>query len=179
MDQRANSIADMAAVLWGRIGSRHGSTGRGVRGQKKSELVPKFTDPPPAPKEVEEVEVAEVDPEVAVLETDIDAGQDGKVVIQWANILDAEFAESWPETVVHDGLRWDAKTSKRYVAPKPRGPPPVLVVEQVEEGAEGEEGVVAEGTIGESPVDKVIVDKGTIAEKSSVGVGKGERKVEL
>jgi hypothetical protein len=36
------------------------------------------------------------------------------VEIKWSNILDAEYAESWPKTVVHDGM-----PISRHTAPPP------------------------------------------------------------
>jgi hypothetical protein len=61
-DQKANSVADVAAVL---------------------------------------EEVGELAAEKGVL------GQEQPIEVRWANLLDAEFAESWSSLVVHDTLTWD------------------------------------------------------------------------
>ena len=39
------------------------------------------------------------------------------VRVRWANLLDAEFAETWPAAVLHDTLR-----KSRYTAAFPPGP---------------------------------------------------------
>lgn len=61
-DQKANSVADMAAVL---------------------------------------EEVGELAVEKGAL------SQDQTIEVRWANLLDAEFAESWSSSVVHDTLSWE------------------------------------------------------------------------
>jgi hypothetical protein len=91
-DQKANSVADMAAAL-------KNVTARGVvKGEEKIMVEPVVT-----------------------------------AKISWADILDAEFAESWPETVVHD--KWEPTRNNRKQRIK-------VVLEQVEETGVKEDGGV-------------------------------------
>ena len=52
------------------------------------------------------------------------------VMVRWADLRDAEFAEKWPKAVVHDGLE-----KSRYTAAFPL-PLPVEEAEPVEEPKE-------------------------------------------
>jgi hypothetical protein len=90
-DQKANSVADMAAAL----------------------------------KNVTMREVAEKSKGDGVVEKVLEPVVTAK--ISWMDILDAEYAESWPETVVHD--KWETMRNNR--APKVKKeiearPPPEL-----------------------------------------------------
>jgi hypothetical protein len=38
-------------------------------------------------------------------------GEEVKATVRWTDIFDAEFAESWPETVVHD--KWATTRNQR------------------------------------------------------------------
>src|SRR4051794_6165452 len=68
-DQKANSVADIAAVL-GKIGTPEGDE-IGLKGA-------------------------------------MEKGKDlTKVEVKWINLLDAQFAETWSENVVHDKLDWE------------------------------------------------------------------------
>ncbi|MCJ1437900.1 hypothetical protein MMC27_007287 [Xylographa pallens] len=55
------------------------------------------------------------------------------VRIRWADILDAEYAETWPAEVVHDGLE-----KHRYTAAWPEAPPLVPAEEMLAEEVMGE-----------------------------------------
>lgn len=82
MDQKANSVADMAAALtkvFGEGVTPGKSASKGEQEENKSVAVA-------APEEVQ-------------------------ATIRWTDILDAEFAESWPKAVVHD--LWEAGRNNR------------------------------------------------------------------
>lgn len=81
-DQRANSIADMAATLTKLSTVRRQAGPAGKRGQKG---------------------VAPVFEEHTV-----------RATVRWANLHDAEYAEMWPETVVHDTLE-STKNNRRVI----------------------------------------------------------------
>lgn len=81
-NQRANSVADIAAALQLVVG--------GVPVVGKSE-----EDGKVAEKKAKQLEgQAAIEPHTG----------EPKVVVKWTDILDAEFAASWPDTVVHDEL---------------------------------------------------------------------------
>lgn len=95
MDQKANSVADMAAVLLGqqKEGERlqeEGEGGKGKGARRKGEVVKKGDE----------------------------EGREGRGVqgvrIAWSNVLDAQFAQTWPASVVHGDLR-----TERYTAADP------------------------------------------------------------
>lgn len=77
-DQKANSVADIAAVL-GKIGTPEGEEIglKGLAGEGEAD------------------------------------GESGtrapKVEVKWNDLLDAQFAESWTENVIHDRLEWKAR----------------------------------------------------------------------
>ncbi|KAI9698765.1 MAG: hypothetical protein M1836_003875 [Candelina mexicana] len=108
MDQKANSIADIAAVLQ----SREKVNGVG----EAEETGVKDTSPRDKLAIVEE-EAAETRWKIGGFE---DKDQRDKVKISWADILDAEYAETWPESVLHDGMRLERG---RTVAPRPGNSP--------------------------------------------------------
>lgn len=85
-DQRANSIADMAATL------AKVSTFKRPVGTK--------------PKKGEKGKAQEFKEEVV------------KATVRWSNIVDAEFAEKWPSTVVHDALVM-TKNNRRVIQDEP------------------------------------------------------------
>jgi hypothetical protein len=80
MDQKANSVADIAAVL-GKIGTKKGDA-IGLKG---------------------------------VMEGREDAH---RVEIRWSDMLDAEFAETWSENVVHDTLDWSKNNREQLDLPR-------------------------------------------------------------
>jgi hypothetical protein len=80
-DQKANSIADMAAAL-AAVTVRTEVTKKEVEVEREASRGKKKL----------ETEVRETKSHSPLV----------RVTVQWSNILDAEFAEAWPETVVHD-----------------------------------------------------------------------------
>ena len=116
MDQKANSIADLAAVLLQQ------ETGPGQerveRGERRRERVEKLKKR----KGEGKVKKKPIDVEKA-----FGGGVEG-VKVFWANVLDAEFAKTWPEKVVHGDLR-----VSRYTAAFPVGPERVDEVKEEEE----------------------------------------------
>lgn len=110
MDQKANSVADLAAVLLQQ--ERPVETSRGWAKKKKMR-------------------------KGGGRNLNLLGTVEG-VRIRWADVLDAEFAATWPEAVVHDVL-----ARSRYTAAFP-------AVEEVSpgEGPGGEEEVVEEGVGG-------------------------------
>lgn len=99
MDQKANSIADLAAVL---ALQKEGWAEEHVR-TKERQIVRVNMQ-----KERGKVKWSRRDPQGPPEE-----GVRG-VKVRWTNLLDMEFAETWPEEVVHDGL-----TRHRYTAALP------------------------------------------------------------
>lgn len=99
MDQKANSVADMAAVLL--LGQGEGTeegNGQG-KGRRKGGAVMGGGDG--SRGSLVSGEGREV------------GGVQG-VRIAWSNILDAQFAQTWPASVVHGDLR-----TERYTAADP------------------------------------------------------------
>lgn len=94
MNQRANSVADLAAVLLQaekgpsqeRIEYKEGSRRDWARVKMQKEKAGKEV-PKRSPHAAQEA-----------------YGTEG-VTVRWADILDAEFAETWPEQVVHHTLQ--------------------------------------------------------------------------
>ncbi len=123
MDQKANSVADLAAVLLqqeaGPSARRKDNATRRIRRtehlreQKGAERVGK------APLDVGRVL----------------QGVKG-VRVMWANVLDAEFAETWPEEVVHARLE-----KSRYTAAFPVAGQEAEAGEVWREGVGGEVGL--------------------------------------
>ncbi len=104
MDQKANSVADMAAVLLrqGEVGEGgEGRVGGEGKGRRKGGAVNRDGERDGSKGKV-----------VAEGEKGGSGGQG--VRIAWSNILDAQFAQTWPASVVHADLRTD-----RYTAPDP------------------------------------------------------------
>lgn len=90
MDQKANSVADLAAVL---LQQEQGPTTEQIeRSERRVKQVEKLRRQKGASKVKKKPILA---PELG--------GTEG-VMVRWANILDAEFAETWPVAVVHDVL---------------------------------------------------------------------------
>lgn len=90
MDQKANSVADLAAVL---LQQEKGPTTEQIeRSERRVKRVEKLRKQKGANKVKKKPVLA---PELG--------GTEG-VMVRWADILDAEFAETWPVAVVHDVL---------------------------------------------------------------------------
>ena len=92
MDQKANTVADLAAVLLQQeAGPSEGRVERAKRRVKRVEQLKRQ-------KGADKVDRHPVDFGKEVM------GVEG-VTVRWASLLDAEFAERWPERVVHDDLK--------------------------------------------------------------------------
>lgn len=90
MNQKANTVADLAAVLLQQ--DRAPTTEQMERSERRIKLVERMKKQKGANKVKKKPVPA---PELS--------GTDG-VMVRWANILDAEYAETWPAAVVHDFL---------------------------------------------------------------------------
>lgn len=147
MDQKANSIADIAAVLQAQedanaSGEAQEDLYKAELGEEElgdEELVKK-----PAPGGVLEIEEeAESEPEVepdADAEAELEAEPEAEastqentpediqppkqMKISWANILDAEYAEKWPESVLQEGIIFDGKGKPVFQSPTNTGKKP-------------------------------------------------------
>lgn len=119
MNQKANSVADMAAVLL--LQSKKPNEDE----LKKAERKVRTDGRPLAKRGLGRQASAEVYTARGSVEG---------VRIRWANILDAEYAETWPEQVVHDGLE-----KHRYTAAWPPAPPLVVSAEDILEEIQQEE----------------------------------------
>ncbi|KAL8948524.1 MAG: hypothetical protein Q9222_005292 [Ikaeria aurantiellina] len=100
MDQKANSIADLAEVL--RLQQEGPSEKTIEAAEKRLKRVTML-------KDRGKKSMSRRDPQEPEK-----AGVEG-VTIRWANLLDADFARQWPEPVIHDGL-----TRHRYTAVLPQ-----------------------------------------------------------
>ena len=100
MNQKANTVADLAAVLIQQ--DRAPTTEQMERSERRLRLVERMKKQKGANKvKKKPVPASEL------------SGTEG-VMVRWANILDAEYAETWPAAVVHDFLR-----QSRYTAAFP------------------------------------------------------------
>lgn len=99
MNQKANSVADLAAVLWQQ--ERGPSEERVANAQRRM-------------KRVEHLKMQKARPGKAN-KNPLDVkgelqGVEG-VYVRWADLLDAEYADTWPEAVVHDTLQKSRHTA--------------------------------------------------------------------
>ena len=101
MNQKANSIADLAAVL--QLQEEGPSERRILNAERRRRRVETLKKQ----KGEDKVKKAPIDVASEL------RGVEG-VKVRWADILDAEFAEAWPERVVHGGLE-----KSRYTAAFP------------------------------------------------------------
>lgn len=98
MNQKANSIADLAAVLLQlSAGPNQERVERQERRMQRIERLKKQ-------KGAKKVDKNPVDIRKEM------GGVQG-VCVRWANTLDAEFAETWPEAVIHDELKKNRHTA--------------------------------------------------------------------
>ena len=97
MDQKANSVADLAAVL--QLQELGPSEERIVNATMRRRRV-----------ETLKMQKGEDKVNEAPLDVTEMGGVDG-VKVGWVNILDADFAETWPEGVVHGGLEKSRHTA--------------------------------------------------------------------
>ena len=129
MDQKANSIADLAAVL---------ALQKKGPSQEHVESANRTAENVRTQKARGKKTLKRKDPQGPVM-----GGVEG-VKVRWVNLLDAEFAEKWPDEVVHDGL-----TRHRYAAALPL----------IEEGSK-----VAEATKEIAEVPVALLEAGSKAE---------------
>jgi hypothetical protein len=101
MNQKANSIADMAAVL---LQQEQGPTEQKILNAERR------IKKPATSKRLKGEDKVEKAPVNVLAEM---GGVKG-VMVRWADMLDAEYAETWPEAVVHDALE-----KSRYTAAFP------------------------------------------------------------
>ncbi len=127
MDQKANSVADLAAVLLQQ------ESGPGQEKVERSERRRARVEELKRRKGEAKVKKAPLD-----VVKEFGAGVEG-VRVFWANLLDAEFAKTWPKGVEHGDLR-----VSRYTAAFPVGPERVEEVEEREEGKKTEKPKEAE-----------------------------------
>ena len=107
MDQKANTVADLAAVL---LQQEAGPNAYRVeRAKKRLKRVEQLRKQ----KGADKVNRHPVDIEKEL------TGVEG-VIVRWANLLDAEFAERWPEEVVHDDLK-RARYTAAWPVLEPKG----------------------------------------------------------
>ena len=141
MDQKANSVADLAAVLLqqeqGPSEERVDSAERRIRRAESLKRMKGERNVKKDPVDVEEEM----------------KGVDG-VQVRWADLSNAEFAETWPEGVVHDTLQksrhtvaWPAKEILDTEAAEPSAEAPQDGTDQdgIEEVESNEKGSVGNG----------------------------------
>ncbi len=109
MDQKANSVADLAAVL---LQQERPPTGEQI---ERAEKRLKHKEKMRRQKGAEKVKGV---PVLAPLMSGVDG-----IRVRWADPLDAELAETWPAAVVHDGLEKNRYTAA-FPPPPPSPPPP-------------------------------------------------------
>ncbi|MCJ1358401.1 MAG: hypothetical protein MMC33_008401 [Icmadophila ericetorum] len=146
MDQKANSVADVAAVL---LQAEKGPSEEQIAAAKRRL---RSDGRPPAKIGVGAQTKSEV------LEV-VGKGVEG-VRIRWANILDAEYAETWPAAVVHDTL-----AQSRYTAAFPVGP-----------AIPGEQSQSVDGESGKSVVGRTRGRDGGEGGETAIDEPKKERK---
>ncbi|KAL8737985.1 MAG: hypothetical protein Q9181_001167 [Wetmoreana brouardii] len=156
MDQKANSIADLAKILYLQ---KKGLTSEQVENAKRRK---------------ERVERLKAKGKKTMRRREPQEPERGGVegvVIRWANLLDAEFAKTWPEKVIHDGL-----TAHRYTAAFPplEKPDPLAEGEspQMGKSLKGEQGVGAERNLQEGVQDaktKTEIPAALLEQKSDPG----------
>ncbi|CUS13709.1 unnamed protein product [Tuber aestivum] len=114
MNQKANSIADLAESI-----------------RMQVDRIKKIANPPPLkkghkPRKNPPIELA--------------IPQEGDVVVKWSNIYDAQYAEAWPEVVMHGRLERDG----RHTAPAEGEKKVKGEVRMVQEIKEAKKGIVDE-----------------------------------
>lgn len=120
MNQKANSVADLAAVL---LQQEVGPTVEQIqRSERRIKHVAQMKKQKGADKVKEHPVWAPVM-----------GGVEG-VRVRWANVLDAEFAETWPAAVVHDALGKSRYTAAFPPWPKEEGGQEIDVGETAQAG---------------------------------------------
>lgn len=118
MNQKANSVADLAAVL---LQQERPPTEDAIANSEKKLKHKEKMRRQKGPAKVKGVPVL----------APLMSGSVEGVRVRWADMLDAEFAQTWPEGVVHDELG-----KHRYTAAfPPPAPVPLQLLHQEEEGA--------------------------------------------
>ncbi|KAI9718087.1 MAG: hypothetical protein M1812_004345 [Candelaria pacifica] len=124
MDQKANSIADIAAVLQAQEEAQEEAHVAAKAGETKLERT--------SPKDT----LAIVEEEAAQTRRNVElsAGERNwdKVRISWANILDAEYAETWPESVLHQGTNFKDHEGRQKMLAKKTARKPEVSPEEVQ-----------------------------------------------
>ena len=123
MNQKANSVADLAAVL---LQDAEGPTEKSAAHKARSK---RYWDRVNRQKIAAGKSPTQKKPKLSL------APVVDEVKIRWADIMDAHYAEKWPQTVVHDNLE-----RSRYTAAFP-----AYEMAEVEEGGDN-------GTSEESPL---------------------------
>ncbi|TGZ83421.1 hypothetical protein EX30DRAFT_339598 [Ascodesmis nigricans] len=119
MNQRANSIADLAASIEIEVNKLKELADKAVKVAKKEEEVVELADAnlirQMKKKERKRggVTLAE---KAGVKEMELKEVLEGDIVVAWKDMLDAEFAQSWPARVIHRPMG----ELDRYSAPKPQ-----------------------------------------------------------
>ena len=159
MNQLANSVADMAAVL---LQQEKGLSKEQI---ERAERRVRKDGRPPAKRGLGRQK------ESAVLEEGMGKGVEG-VMIRWANVLDAEYAETWPQAVVHDWLE-----KSRYTAAFPAME---LEAEDIEDPV-FEENTVGDEGAGSGQEGKVVASGGEGVEASGEieHLEKGVKKLDV
>ena len=117
MNQKANSVADLAAVLW--------QANRGLNEEQVLKIERKR-------KRAEHLRRVRREKKVEEPTWEVHSARGARVegvIVRWANMLDAEYAESWPKKVLHDRLE-----KSRYTAAFP-----AMELPHFEEDAESEQ----------------------------------------
>ena len=98
MDQKANSVADLAAVL--QLQSKGPPEERILSAERRR-------------RRVETLKRQKGEGKVKKRPIDVASEMGGiqGVKVRWADILDAEYAETWPEAVIHGGLERNRYTA--------------------------------------------------------------------
>ena len=98
MDQKANSVADLAAVL--QLQEKGPSEGRILNAERRRRRV-----------ETLKRQKGEGKVQKGPIDVASEMGGITGVKVRWADILDAEYAETWPEAVIHGGLERNRYTA--------------------------------------------------------------------
>lgn len=139
MNQKANTVADLAAVLLQQ--DRAPTTEQMERSERRLKLVERMKRQKGANKvKKKPVPASEL------------SGTEG-VMVRWANILDAEYAETWPAAVVHDFLRHSRYTAAFPLAEEATSSDDLQIVEaEAEAEAESE---VEDSDIKQQPSNRI------------------------
>ena len=144
MDQKANSVADLAAVLL--LQESGPSEQRIVNAERRRRRV-----------ETLKKQKGEENVKKAPIDVASEMGGTEGVKVRWADMLDMEFAEAWPDKVLHGGLE-----KNRYTAAFPA----VEIVE--DERGRRNEFVVDGGDGGSEQIGEAAESSSVSAEKEDL-----------